>query len=105
MKDDAYAFLDFYVCYQKGAIAIRSRELIYPRIGETPPVWHPQRTLNVDHPQGFWQGGIKPELERKVGNQLLPNAIVKKKPIRPIPHQLEGAGIITLPLPEKDYAE
>ena len=39
----------------------------------------------MDRPNGFWQGVVKPELERKVGQQLLSQDMMKKQPIRPIP--------------------
>ena len=48
-------------------------------------VWNSPQAFNMDRPNGFWQGAVKPELERKVGKQLISHVLVKKKPIRSIP--------------------
>ena len=37
----------------------------------------------MGRPGGFWHGAVKPDLERKVEQQLLSQAMMKKKPTRP----------------------
>ena len=39
----------------------------------------------MGRPDGYWQGAVKPELERKVEQQLLSQALMEKKPIHPTP--------------------
>ena len=43
------------------------------------PVWNFPQTFNMDHSCGFWQGVIKPELQRKAEHQILPQALMKKE--------------------------
>ena len=70
------------------------------------PAWHFPRIFNVDRPHGFWQGVIKPELERKVGQQLQANARIKRKPTHPAPEPTGGSERNNNPsLLENDYAK
>ena len=62
-------------------------------------VWNSPQTFNMDHPNGLWQGVVKPELERKVEQQHLSQALMKNKPIRPIPEPEGGADSAPPPHP------
>ena len=83
MKVDVEVCARFSVFFRKVVSGIKLRGSLCPPTVTT-------RLFNMDRPNGFWQGVVKPELGRKVEQQLLSQALMKQKPIRPIPEPAGG---------------